>query len=369
MFENTSNGIYHTGVVWDAYQDLKINFLYICPSTEKVERKAGPDSRFIKDSYPLDYLIVGALNFEYLERIIQMLDSRIVRTVIMPYLTPEERKEVILKYAREEKVVSDSVQLFLADPYQYMVESGVKKIYMIIGNGPEYDESEYLDQVNFEPIDNELQREIYKREGHKFTVYKAGYIIYGNWLLYFGNYGKGAETTIVMYHGSIDDNPDLVDSTLCVRNFSKLHECQSDITSSEFSCDIKCNYKNDYDCLRRHNRRGMKEYINGTFLLGNMRVLGNVELLYQRFGIIKEKVRMVAVPNSGCEGYWDRRLLGFGMEHYRRYWIGVHNQLTSAEMIKDIYVGSPHNRFMLVDDYFGVCMSGFFKYRSDFDSM
>lgn len=369
LFENTNDGIYHIGTVWDTYEDFKLNFIYVCPSTEKVTKKDGLTPRFIADTYPLDYLIIANLSYDYLERVIGLIKNRQINTVIMPYFTPDQRKEIIYSYAKQEKFVSDDMQIFFVDPYQYLINYGVENVYSFLGNGPMYEEEDIWDGVHFDPIDVRIQSQITRLEGYELPVYKAGYIKAGYWLLYFGNYGDGLDSTIVMYHGSIGEDTEQLDSFLCVRNFSKLHQCYSDITSKEYTCEIKCNFMNDHDNLRRHNRDEVKKYINGTFLLGNMKVLGNVEKLYHRFAVIKEHVRVLAVPNSGALGYWDRRLLGFGMEHYKTYWVGPNNKLTQAEMIKDIHIASPHNRYMLLDEYFGVCMSGFLKYKNDYYSL
>jgi len=108
----------------------------------------------------------------------------------------------------------------------------------------------------------------------------------------------------------------------------------------------------------------VKEYMTGTILLGNMKVPGQVEKIYSRFGKVKEKVRFVGVPNAAAEGYWDRRLLGLGKEYYKRYWVIPHSIVTQADALMDISVASPYNNIQIVNEYFGLCASGFLTNRS-----
>jgi len=282
----------------------------------------------------------------------------------MPYFNTEARNTILHRYG-ETRTVSKEVEEFWDSPYVYFKRKGVEEVYLVSGNGGNYGGEEVVPGDYFEIYSQQERKTMQEGEKESFPIYKAGYMVYDNWLFYFGAFEKGADSTLVLYHGSVGDNTVLEDCVLNVKNFSGMLDCSSQIHSKNSQCYMACTHKTDYDCLKRHNRKNMKQYINGTLLAGNMNMRDKVDMIYNRYFSVKEKIRFIGVPNGGSYEYWDKRMIGFGNQHYKSYWAVPSNKDTSAETIKEISMSSPYNNFVLLNEGYGLCISGYLKKRSD----
>jgi hypothetical protein len=364
MFQNVTDGIYYTGCLWNTYNKRRANFLYMNSSNKNIKPVFEQDSRFDDMGLGLDFLVISNLNLAYMNHLLKILKSRRVKTVIMPYFSPSTRMEVLRRYYTMGPV-NDDVEAFWENPYYYLQRTGVAKIYLLHGNGRPYKGGVEVPGEYFQECDYYDTEAVMEDEAFSYTIYKAGYLVSDEWVFCFGNYQKGIDSAIVMYHGTMADDTKADDCVLNAKNFSCMHDCNSDITDKNSQCHLRCTYKTDYDSLKRQNRDNVKEYINGSFLLGNVRLAEVMDQFYEQFGAIKEKIRFVGVPNCGEEECWNKRMLGFGNLHNKCYWAVANNKYTSAEVIKDITTSAPYNSFALLNDKYGLCISGYLKRRSD----
>jgi hypothetical protein len=364
MFQNLTDGIYFTGCLWNTYNKHRANFLYINSSDKNIKPMFEQESRFDDTGLALNFLVLSNLNLAYINHVLDMFNKRSVRTVIMPYFSPSTRQEILKSYYQM-GMVSREVEDFWEHPYGYLQGVGVEKIYFLHGNDEPYNGGLAAPGEYFQECDYYEAEDIMEEEAFSYPIYKAGYLVADEWIFCFGNYHEGIESTIVMYHGTIADDTAMDDCVLNAKNFSCMQDCGSNITDKNSQCYLRCTYKTDYDYLRRHNRKNVKEYINGTLLLGNVKLDGMIGEFYKQFGAIKEKIRFIGVPNCGEEKYWNKRILGFGNLHNKCYWVISNNSYTSAEVIKDITTSSPYNSFALLNNKYGLCISGYMKKRSD----
>lgn len=374
LFRNVNDGMFHIFSLWDTYQKRKVSVAYISGASETISHTVSEDTRFINDNYDIDMLVIASLNLYYVEKIVEMIDSRNIKCIIMPYNSPNKRRkwmEHLEGQAQTDKIqisMSQKSRRFLQDPYAYCINKGVEEFLYLLGNGSAYKGQDTIEGNYFKPVDVELDERIEVSEGRMIPVYQAGYKILSNWVFNFGVYEGNRFPTIVMYYGTIQDDPVKDDIVMNVKPVSGIKPCSSRMREDKDLCGLACAHRGDYDCIRKHKRKGAEVYENGVLLLGNMVVRGHVEELYQRFAYVKEKVRFVGIPNCGAKANWDYRIMGFGKEHNYRYFVGAYNSLTSPECIYDLGGSSPYIRYSMTDEYYGLCGSGFSKERLPIDT-
>ena len=368
LFRNVNDGIFHIFSLWDTYSNRKINVAYVSGASEAIPHIANEDIRFANDTCELDILAIASLDLYYLEQVVGMLDSRNIHCIVMPYISKTDRRilmdQIKFQESATELTLSDASMAFLKDPYYYAKSKGVEEFIYLSGNGPAYDGTEMMEGQYFKPVDLELEQQIEKEEGYYFPVYQAGYLILNRWVFSFGVYQGNEFPTLILYHGSLEDNTLRDDCVMVVKPFSLIEPCTGSLQGEEDLCNYQCTHRGDYDCMKRHNKNGTKEYQNGTLLLGNMVLPDNIDDLYQRYAYVKEKIRFISIPNCGARENWGYRVLGFGKEHNYHYFVGPANSLSDAETIRSITTLSPYIRYAMTNEYFGLCGTGFLKERT-----
>ena len=159
------------------------------------------------------------------------------------------------------------------------------------------------------------------------------------WVLSFGVYQGNGYPTIVMYHGSIEDDLVEEDCVMSVKPFSYIQSCKGRMKGECDLCSLACTHRSD------------------------LLLPGNVERLYHRFHYVKEKVRFLSVPNCGAKENWDYRVMGFGKENNYRYYACPVNTLSDADTFRTLGTISPYIRLSMLNEYYGLCGSGFLTNR------
>lgn len=367
LFRNMNDGIYHILSLWNEPQDYSASMVYLCGTDAYVPRTMSEDARFADETFPVDLLVIAHLNLPYLEYVIEMLELRRVRQIIMPYIDKKQRAELLRHLEEQEKsdkqTLTSKGRTFLRDPYRYALSKGVEEFRYLLGNGPAYEGQDHIPGGYFQPADKEIGAKIWEEEDGFVPVYKAGYLIMNRWVFSFGVYQGNGFPTIVMYHGSLEDDLKGEDCLMTVKPFSFLQACRGRMKGECDLCSLACTHRSDYDLLRGHNKKGLNEYENGTLLLGNMLIPGHVEELYNRYQYVKEKVRFVSIPNSGAKENWDYRVMGFGKENNYRYYVGPVNDLSDKNTFQSLSTISPYIRYCMTNEYYGLCGSGFLTDR------
>ncbi len=419
LFENLDGGLFHTGSIYDKENQTTTNYIYMAGSHCRSTFTKENDNVYGEDSLPdkIDLLVMGGYTVKYLHKLIDIIKSHRIGTVILPYLAPIQRLVLAEGYAESSQKTNEMTR-FLQDPYLFLKKYDIGNIYFLYGNGlminrePEELESGF----HFELADRDTLLLIREMEGYAIPVVRAGYITENGWLFYFGVYGmdiKNLSDFAKEYFSHIENiykvsenlNEDYIrqKNRLLLEYFKKfgssptvaivMFECplfaslkdnDSFLTEKEFSkigksemwlqcrkdkccmCTIRCVHGKDYDNLQ-HHKRNTKESRFGILMLGNVNLNRFWSDILSRFWKLKTRIRAVGVPNSGSGENWNYQMLRFSAKKDRVYWICVKHEITSAGVVNDIVLSASNNRFLPIDEEIGCCLSGYIVPKEDID--
>lgn len=408
LFENSSDGIFHSGSIYDKAAGKVTNYIYLLGNDCRdavFHRKRAVQITTEHMPQKLDIIVMGSYTAEYIKKLLEILETHKAETIILPYLTPIQR----LVFAEETQGNKEAAR-FLQDPYMFLKNKGIANIYLLYGNGSaigrEPEELEFGCQ--FEAADEETLRLIREMEGYAVPVVKAGYMIENGWLFYFGmfgldiqklseftkeyfshienidvlsenrkedyrnqmknlvkeymgKFGSAQATTIAMYEGPLNASQKENDSFMAQKEFSGKDGCSAWVCTpnKESSCTIRCLYQRDYDTMQRHKSRLEQETRFGILMLGNVNLNVSLSEIVTRFWRLHDRIRGIGIADGGNRESWNPQILNFLSAKDRLYWICNKNRKLSSEVISDIILSSPQNRFLAVQEKEGVCFSGY----------
>lgn len=150
-YNKVGQGLFYTGQIGDFY------FVYDCGSKDRdfLEKAIEEYHKEIK-TRPIDLLIISHFHDDHIGGIENLLENNKVETIILPYLSPEER---LMTYLSEDDAtvasLPDWYYDFLADPVYFCLEAPgsfikdkVKKV--IVMGGRDGQDDYTLDKVNNE---------------------------------------------------------------------------------------------------------------------------------------------------------------------------------------------------------------------------
>jgi len=184
--------------------NISANVIFDCGS-ENIELIKKGIKGFNKNN--IDVLIISHLHFDHISGLDFLLKNRIVNTVVLPYLIPEERILVqSLNYNKPEWYNE-----FLSNPYSYLNEKeNVGNVIIINGSDDENDYTENFPEeipplndnltnenhnirIQLEDVDDKTKNAIGIKENLQFSrnlslMKDKGYILISNMYLSFFNY-------------------------------------------------------------------------------------------------------------------------------------------------------------------------------------
>lgn len=380
IFENTEDAIVHSGFIWDNIYAKTTKYVYTA-GVQKAGRvfTCGNDKLWtIKSQQPISFYVLGTGSPLDLCCLLRALDDIVIDTVIMPYQTPMERKISAQKVVGKDEL-SMKLRECLLNPYEYLRQLGVHKVFLIEGNdgnGKPQDE----EGIYFRSVSKIEQRQIAEMEGQHIPVYQAGYIVENQWCFYFGSFGKSLQLryelqrdqetmqeilgdeydpSLIMYHGSMKDNVKTDFALQKVREFDANEGCHVDIPFTGKSCVVECMYKNDYDFLKSQNQEGATVLRNGMLLYGNVDLNEYGQKIWARFEQFGDKIRFFTIPNGGNLKQWNPQLLKLYPSGELRYWLCPCSERTSSEILKQIEMETVHQKFIGLTPEKGACFSGY----------
>lgn len=137
QYENTQDGILQSGCIWDRRVDKKTTYLYAAGEYAGIPRIARDQEKKWGRKAPetiLDIFVLGAYTVPYICRLLEILQEQGVRTVVLPYIPPMIRMNM-MTYLEKNGTTDRELQRFLGAPYSYLKEQGVENIYLLYGNG------------------------------------------------------------------------------------------------------------------------------------------------------------------------------------------------------------------------------------------
>lgn len=407
LFENTSDGIVHSGCILDTIEDMCTNFTYMCgvqgkkENVNRKERVLGIEK--INDTCHI--LILASFSLPHIRKMLKILENKIVETVVLPYVAPIQRLMFLQRIIDESRINHDLL-IFMEQPYLYLKNAGVRNIYFLYGNGDDITmDINQLDSGHyFELADQEDITLVKELEGEYIPIVKAGYIIENNWIFYFGSYGKdisnfnqfsrqyfgGKKTpifrhkgerfnlemhqilheytkqfgkniaaTVVMYQGPLDTKCQETDSVMTGKVFTKNQGCVPEISEDGRNCFWKCSYQEDHTVYRRHKNSKEEDGCVGMLLLGNIDMNKWLPEIRRRYGCVIHQVCGVTIPRGGKREYWNRQCLSLLYGENTKYWVCGLDWETSPTVISDIIVSNPKNQVVTISEEFGYCFSGY----------
>ena len=130
QYENTQDGILQSGCIWDRRVDKKTTYLYAAGEYAGIPRIARDQEKKWGRKAPetiLDIFVLGAYTVPYICRLLEILQEQGVRTVVLPYIPPMIRMNM-MTYLEKNGTTDRELQRFLGAPYSYLKEQGVTGI-------------------------------------------------------------------------------------------------------------------------------------------------------------------------------------------------------------------------------------------------
>lgn len=371
QYENTEDGIIQSGCVWNNESGNKTTYLYMAgeytqrPKTKR-RKEGGPN--IIPQESVLDLFVLGAYTIPYICRLTEILRERKVRKVVLPYVPPTIRLELIT-YLAGTGECREEIQRFLSAPYAYLKAQGVDQVYLLYGNGPAFcgEVGELKEGTYFERVDDQLQAMITDMEKAPIPVYYAGFIVENEWFYYFGFYGvdllwngsRNSFDTITMFSGPVNIKNGEVHCLFSSKVFTRAQHCSIEMKDQYENCALKCIYRNDYDRIKKHMDANHEVLRVGLLNLGNVNLNTSLKSVIARYGAVLEQVRGIAIPNCGDKKSWNKRLLSVFTGMDLEYYICACGKNTDSGVIRDIVTSSSFNRFINVNEEFAYCFSGY----------
>lgn len=421
FFENTDEGLFQTGCVYDKEKQETINYIYMVGSYCRNTRQMGrPYLYDEKSRIPeiIDILVMGCYTVKYINKLIEIVKSHSIKTIILPYLAPIQRLALV-EEAKDRGVANKDAIRYLQDPYQFLKKFGIENIYFLYENGEVItrEPEELVPGFHFELLDHESMKLIREMEGYSIPAVRAGYIVEIGWLFYFGVYGLDMQilseftrdyfsyieniheiseniqedyasqmkrliqeylrkfgscsaTTVIMYEGPLYAFPNENETFLTEKEFCREERgevrtrCRDD---SRCLCTISCIYQKDYDNINCRRDKMRDKARLGLLLLGNVNLNRYFSEIEVRFWILKPRIRGVCVPNCGNGEDWNHKILNISKVKDRIYWICGKHEITSVGVVSDIVLSRSNNRFLTIEDGGVCCLSGYIIPKEDID--
>ncbi len=421
LFESLDGELLHTGSIYDKEKQNMTTYIYMVGSYCRNGAQSRSTKLFAQgDGIPeqIDLLVMGGYTVQDIIQLIGIVKHHRIKKVILPYLAPIQRL-VLVEELKDKRVAEKEAIRFLQDPYCFLKEYQIGRIYFLYGNGALIDrEPEELEHgVHFERVDPKSLQLVQEMEGYAVPVVRAGYIVENGWLFYFGVYGldirivsnftrdyfshmenidelsenihedyishmkrllseylskfgSSPATTLAMYAGPLYANPEENDIFMTEKE-SVGEECRSLRVrcrgDDRCMCTVSCIDQKDYDMIRSQTEKDRWVSRFGIFMLGNVNLNRYLSEIAARFFRFRFRIRGVSVPNCGSGEDWNHKILNLTPGNSRIYWICSKNDITSVGVVSDIVLTKSNYRFLAVDETIGCCFSGYIIPKEDID--
>lgn len=376
MYENCISGVILSGTINDEFGSNMLDFKYISGENrvrDEFKRLQGK-KRLLERARELDFFFLGAYTIPTIKELIDDVKGREIETVILPYVPPIQRLSLLSRYEKSDVVLGEEAD-FLADPDKYLCKYGVKNRFFLYNNGThlpndfmqmeeflsKLPQGDYLDKCESDEM--EIVRHL---EGHEVDLRKAGYIYRYGWFFYFGVYGldfKEAmemelpKETIVLFTSPIRcQSRDYGTKMFAVALNEK--GCCNQSLNQEISGCVRCMHEHDYVAFNSTIKETIPHDLTGHFLLGNYNMNQNMGKMLGRFSGVRERIRVVSVPNCGETTHWNRIFPSLFAGDYTKYWYLNVTSYTDSSLMLDIVNTSPRNRFLMGNSQISYCLSG-----------
>lgn len=372
VFEDMDGCLFFMGSIYNRGQNKTTNYLYINGVDEEKSSVLTDSEQSGMDRLPpkLDIFILGAYSEKCLKKFVEIVQNHTIQMVVLPYLTPMQRMEW------DEQAGQDgnkAVHYFLQQPYQFLKEYGIERIYFLYKNGPPINRS--IDELEpgyyFEPLDKKTQQHIQENEERFIPVVHAGYVIENDWIFYFGAYEarkNNSNSSVTVFVGPQFAGNEENDSFFVEKEMRRNEhcnpwlQCQKD-TYAE--CSIRCTYRMDHDVIQNHGQREEQEPQYGMFMLGNMDLNQQLFDIVARYWKVRYQIRGVGIPNCGNQKNWNAQIMDFLSKKERIYWICGKKSQTSVDILRDVVFSTVNHRLVPIQEESSCCFDGYLIPKQD----
>lgn len=375
LFENTDDGIVHSGCVWNEARGEKLNFVYACGMPGHRRRRASDAGEFLRfegAEEPCHIFVLASFSCHYICVLLRLVAECRVHTVVLPYVPLRQRLSLLQCFVEEGEDMDPRLPEFMMSPYLFLENAGVEHVYQLYGNGEPWQGEAPRDCSGryFALASQDVMQSVQEMEGHRVPVVKAGYIIEDGWLFYFGCFGHDVGmlwqvegimgTSIAMFQGPLSMERMESDGIMIGKPFAREMRCKPCQGWKEKNCLYRCLHDKDYMAL--HNPAGDGEGNNGCFgtlSTGNVNLGRCLREFFLRFQSVLPQARAVTMPCCGRREYWDRKCLSLPSGEEVRFWICGLARSTSFPVLAEVMVAGARNHVVTVSVDNGYCLSGY----------
>lgn len=385
LFENVPDGIIQWGSIVDTRSGEKVSYIYLSENNlRRVNIHSYQTLMEVVRNLPeinIDLLVLGEFKVFYLMSLLEILKARSVQTVVFPYIPPAQRKILA-----ESLPFDPEMRELILRPYRMLQRLGVPEIHCLYGNGKPITKNPdgIPEGIFFEPAEREVLQTVAELEGRYLPLEKAGYLVWCDWLFYFGVFGLRLEDiytasgeerkdrdmpviqeTVTMFTGPLHDGPSWVNSMFTGKTFTRELRCMRNQNLEDYQCDMRCIRYQDHSVLKQHTKKDRKGSCFGVMLLGNLNLKEYMAELTVRYNSIGKRIRILTIPDGANFDKWNPQILAMFSGSDFRYWIAAMNRSASEEVLKDIVFSNAYYRLVHINAEFGSCFSGYLVDKED----
>ena len=373
LFENTDEGIVHSGCIWNKEQEQNMNFAYVCgmwAGREESEEDQIKALRFQKMEELCHIFVLGSFSLRYVRVLLDLVQRGRVETVLLPYLMPRQRMALLQRFVREYTEETILVE-FMRAPYFFLKYAGVEHVYFLYDNGELWtgEPHQMVQGHYFEPADSEIMAYTRELEGCYVPLVKAGYIVKNDWLFYFGSFGQEMNhyqseedilnISVTMFQCPLLINKEEMDNFMIGKPFTRQMHCEPCQRMDEKNCFYRCIYEEDYTIFRNQKKKGNSCGCFGTLSVGNVNMERYLNEFNCRYRSVMPWVRAVTIPKCGSRECWNRKYLSMISGEDTKYWICGIDHSTSSSILAEALMADPKKQIVTTGREKGYCFSGY----------
>ena len=361
IFENVPNAVVFDGCMWDKKNNKKLLFTYSCEI--KRERTAEMQPHAFLSKKPVDLFIMGEFTISDCRRLLCKINNNGVKQIILPYVTPEKRKQLLRKIKGRE---SDNPELFkfIQDPDEYLKGTSVQKYYYISGNGNEKLSFEEGVKIHLEQY-SELLSRIISIEGKELPLRKAGGFSQNQMYFYLSDCGQEfGSSKLALFCMPLETEAEKMDSVFQAFMMDSAQDCSIDMSEDDCNCAVKCMLYRDHAVFRHAKDRRDGKMRMGALLSGCIESDEQMEQLRERMGRFMPRVRIFSM----LPGLYSMRILNEIAKEQKRdelYCVCPEGLDLSADSLKEILFHNPRNRIVGLSEKYGCCLNGYLSDKED----
>lgn len=324
-FHNVGQGLFYSGEIND------FRFAYDCGSTRR-SHLSYIVSKFKKNftSAKMDLLVLSHLHDDHIAGLNGLLKRPQISIdlAVLPYLSPIER----LIVASTKISLPRWFYEFWADPVQFLIENGVKRVMLLGGSEPFVPKHDFTSEMRMENEterldlhemfdDDNLRREIMEKDKQWKKFLEQGSLLvkghdgfmfsrvpHGVWVFRFFNC-RVKDSNLRKFERCAKPIAGSISLTKIIKNRSKLRQLKKcyNLLHKDFNDTSILLYH--APVLHRHRGFSHPSNYNGHLLIGDVNLSQKLTEICRHFGFMLPKLSFCNVPHHGAKRNWNKAVL------------------------------------------------------------